>query len=79
MLDIRGFRVIRGIRILIDMSLISISTSSCLEMHDKLQEMGQEIVRKQCIEEPGKCTRMWDADDVHHVLENETVRTKTHL
>lgn len=63
-----------GIRVLIDMSLISISERNCLEMHDLLQEMGQAIVREQCIENPGKRSRLWIAEDVKRVLENKMVR-----
>ncbi|CAL2276420.1 unnamed protein product [Prunus armeniaca] len=63
-----------GIRVLIDMSLISISERNCLEMHNLLQEMGQAIVREQCIENPGKCSRLWIAEDVKHVLENKMGR-----
>ncbi|XP_068319630.1 disease resistance protein RUN1-like [Pyrus communis] len=70
-LDLRGFFV-TGIQILIDKSLISISETNCLEMHDLLHEMGRTIVREQCKDEPGKRSRLWAADDVYHVLENDT-------
>ncbi|CAN6544714.1 unnamed protein product [Malus baccata var. baccata] len=70
-LDIRGFFG-TGIQNLIDKSLISISKKNCLEMHDLLQEMGQTIVREQCRDEPGKRNRLWAADDVYQVLENDT-------
>ncbi|TQD96323.1 hypothetical protein C1H46_018089 [Malus baccata] len=76
-LDIRGFFV-TGIQILIDKSLISISETNCLEMHDLVQEMGRTIVQEQCRDEPGKRNRLWAADDVCQVLENDTVRTKNH-
>nr|XP_017190327.2 disease resistance-like protein DSC1 [Malus domestica] len=71
MLAIRGFFV-GGIKVLIDKSLLSISTRNCLEMHDLLQEMGREIVSEQCIEEPGKRNRLFIADDVCRVLKNNT-------
>ncbi|XP_048420947.1 disease resistance-like protein DSC1 [Pyrus x bretschneideri] len=76
-LDIRGFSV-KGIQNLIDKSLISISKTNFLEMHDLLQEMGRTIVCEQCKDKPGKRNRLWDADDVYQVLENDTVRTKNH-
>ncbi|XP_068319310.1 disease resistance protein RUN1-like isoform X2 [Pyrus communis] len=63
---------IRGIQILIDKSLISISETNCLEMHDLVHEMGRTIVHEQCKDEPGKRSRLWAADDVYHVLENDT-------
>lgn len=65
-----------GIGVLIDMSLISISGSNSLGMHDLLQEMGREIVREQCLEEPGRRNRLWVAEDICHVLKNRTVRVK---
>ncbi|XP_068323680.1 disease resistance-like protein DSC1 [Pyrus communis] len=71
MLDIRGFFA-GGIKVLIDKSLISISEMNCLEMHDLLQEMGLEMVREQCIEEPGKRSRLFIEEDVSHVLKNNT-------
>ncbi|KAB2636277.1 TMV resistance protein N-like [Pyrus ussuriensis x Pyrus communis] len=70
-LEIRRFSV-KGIQNLIDKSLISISKKNCLEMHDLLQEMGRTIVREQCKDEPGKRDRLWAADDVYQVLENDT-------
>ncbi|XP_017188350.2 disease resistance protein RPV1 [Malus domestica] len=39
-----------------------------LEMHDLLEEMGREIVRQESIKEPGKRSRLWNYEDVHHVL-----------
>ncbi|XP_040960951.1 disease resistance protein RPV1-like isoform X2 [Gossypium hirsutum] len=41
-------------------------------MHDLLQEMGRTIVREKCIDEPGKCCRLWEERDVHHVLTKNT-------
>nr|XP_028959299.1 TMV resistance protein N-like [Malus domestica] len=55
LLDVRGFFVTVGIRILIDMSLISIDSRwgrETIEMHDLLEEMGRTIVQEQCIEDP---------------------------
>ncbi|KAI5349883.1 hypothetical protein L3X38_002774 [Prunus dulcis] len=71
MIHHHGFYAV-GIKVLIAKSLISISTSNCLEMHDMLQEMSWAIVRELCIEEPGKRDRLWVAEDVCHVLENNT-------
>ncbi|KAB2602522.1 TMV resistance protein N-like [Pyrus ussuriensis x Pyrus communis] len=66
-----GFRA-AGIRALSDKSLISISESKLIEMHALVQEMGREIVREECTEEPGKRSRLFSADDVYHVLKNNT-------
>ncbi|PRQ22171.1 putative leucine-rich repeat domain, L domain-containing protein [Rosa chinensis] len=37
-------------------------------MHDLLQEMGWEIVRRQSPKESGKRSRLWSHEDIHHVL-----------
>ncbi|XP_068324312.1 disease resistance protein RPV1-like isoform X1 [Pyrus communis] len=71
MLDVRGFFE-GGIKVLIDKSLISISEWNCLEMHDLVQEMGRAIVHEQCIEEPGRRSRLFVAKDIYHVLKNNT-------
>ncbi|CAN6688287.1 unnamed protein product [Malus baccata var. baccata] len=80
MLDIRGFHAARGIRVLVDMSLISIDSTwknlpwkSCIiQMHDLVQEMGRTIVLEQCIEDPGKQSRLFKNKDVNRVLQNNT-------
>ncbi|XP_048429782.1 disease resistance-like protein DSC1 [Pyrus x bretschneideri] len=75
MIQFRGFFA-NGIQVLIDKSLISISMTNSLEMHDLLQEMGQKIVSEQCADEPGKRNRLWAPEDVCHVLENNTGTAK---
>ncbi|XP_050104706.1 disease resistance protein RUN1-like [Malus sylvestris] len=62
-----------GIRVLRDRSLISIdSEQKTIDMHDLVQEMGWEIVREQCVEEPGRRSRLFIEEDVYHVLKNNT-------
>ncbi|WCJ36851.1 Disease resistance protein (TIR-NBS-LRR class) family [Euphorbia peplus] len=39
-----------------------------LNMHDLLREMGQDIVRGESNGKPGECSRLWDPEDVYHVL-----------
>lgn len=58
---------------LVDKSLLTIDDKNRLCMHDLIQEMGQEIVHQQSIKEPGKRSRLWKAQDVYHVLRNNTV------
>ncbi|TQD96966.1 hypothetical protein C1H46_017446 [Malus baccata] len=70
-LDSCGFYAHTGIRVLIDRALITVS-SETLEMHDLLEEMGREIVRQESIKEPGKRSRLWNYEDVHHVLTQNT-------
>ncbi|XP_048421845.1 TMV resistance protein N-like isoform X1 [Pyrus x bretschneideri] len=62
-----------GIRILIDMSLISIDSTrkvETIQMHDLLQQMGRTIVQEQCIKDPSKRNRLFTDEDVYHVLES---------
>lgn len=58
---------------LIDKSLLTVTYDNKLWMHDLIQKMGLEIVRKESIEEPGRRSRLWNARDIYHVLKNNTV------
>ncbi|XP_048421106.1 disease resistance protein RPV1 isoform X2 [Pyrus x bretschneideri] len=71
-LDSCGFHPHTGIRVLIDRALITVSGKGELEMHDLLEEMGREIVRQESIKEPGRRSRLWSFEDVHHVLTQNT-------
>ncbi|XP_070677147.1 disease resistance protein RPV1-like isoform X3 [Malus domestica] len=75
MLNVRRFFATTGIRILIDMSLISIDSkwgSEIIEMHDLLQEMGRTIVQEQYIKDPSKRSRLFTDEDIYHVLKSNT-------
>ena len=63
-----------NIDVLMDKSLITINREGTLLMHDLLQEIGQEIVRHESPEEPGRRSRLWLMEDVIHVLKCNTVR-----
>ncbi|GMN49621.1 hypothetical protein TIFTF001_018778 [Ficus carica] len=45
-------------------------------MHDLVQEMGLEIVRQECIKEPGVRSRLWNTDEVCRVLKNDAGTAK---
>ncbi|KAM5584022.1 hypothetical protein ABKV19_003744 [Rosa sericea] len=62
-----GFDPIIGISALIRKSLITI-VGSKLWMHDLLQEMGWELVRGECHNEPGNRSRLWQPADVLDLL-----------
>ncbi|XP_048435658.1 disease resistance protein Roq1-like isoform X2 [Pyrus x bretschneideri] len=72
MLHVRGFFATSGIRNLHDRSLISIYSDKwvrkVIEMHDSLQEMGRTIVQEQCIEDPGKRSRLFTNEEIYRVL-----------
>lgn len=61
-----------GVRVLIDKSLVSVEKNK-LMMHDLLQEMGREIVRKESPNNPGERSRLWYADDAVDVLTENLV------
>ncbi|XP_030932985.1 TMV resistance protein N-like isoform X2 [Quercus lobata] len=61
-----------NIGVLKDKSLITIDDDGILCMHDLLQDMGQEIVRRESPTEPGRRSRLWIYDDVIHVLKENT-------
>ena len=77
-LEYCGFDARIGISVLIDKSLLTIEGKK-LWMHDLLQEMGREIVRRESRGEPGKRSRLWLRKDLFHVLMKDTVRTMTKL
>ncbi|XP_070665684.1 disease resistance protein RPV1-like [Malus domestica] len=61
-----------GLDVLVGRALVTVSSDGVLEMHDLLEEMGREIVRQESIKEPGRRSRLWSYEDVHHVLSRET-------
>jgi hypothetical protein len=70
-----GYHPKIGIDNLINKSLITISCKR-LWLHDLLEEMGREIVRRESFEEPSGRSRLWFWKDIHHVLKNNTVSGK---
>nr|XP_023900694.1 TMV resistance protein N-like [Quercus suber] len=61
-----------NIGVLMDKSLIIIDDHGILWMHDLLQDMGQDIVRRESPKEPGRRSRLWIYKDIIHVLKNNT-------
>ena len=59
--------------VLQDKSLITIASNGALRMHDLLEEMGRDIIRRESPEEPGKRSRLWSYEDVLHVLTSNAV------
>ncbi|XP_042957769.1 disease resistance protein RPV1-like isoform X4 [Carya illinoinensis] len=57
--------------VLIEKSLLSKSEYGLLSMHDLLKEMGQEIVQRECPQEPGKRSRIFCLEDLYQVLKND--------
>ncbi|XP_057990212.1 disease resistance protein RUN1-like [Hevea brasiliensis] len=65
-----GFYPESGIPRLIEKYLITISNNR-VDMHDLLEQMGKEIVNEEC-KQPGGCSRLWNYEDIDHVLTTET-------
>ncbi|XP_028778376.1 TMV resistance protein N-like [Neltuma alba] len=68
MLEIFGFHTGIGLGILVDRALISLSYG-VVWMHDLIQSMAFEIVRKDC-KNPGGHSRLWNSDEIVDVLKH---------
>ncbi|CAL2270727.1 unnamed protein product [Prunus armeniaca] len=66
-----GFCAGIGIDVLIEKSLLTNSYGT-LWMHQLLQEMGREIVNRECLDEPGNRSRLWRHEEAKHVLSKNT-------
>ncbi|PRQ22466.1 putative TIR domain, P-loop containing nucleoside triphosphate hydrolase [Rosa chinensis] len=66
-LDYCQLEPVIGLKVLEEKSLITIFKNK-LSMHDLLQEMGFEIVRRESPDEPGKRSRLWSPNVIHNVL-----------
>ncbi|XP_056177409.1 disease resistance protein RPV1-like isoform X4 [Syzygium oleosum] len=67
-LDSCGLKTLIGIQTLIERSLVTIEDDRSVQMHDLIQLMGQDIVKQECPNDPGKRSRLWCYDDVFEVL-----------
>ncbi|XP_072081827.1 disease resistance protein RUN1 isoform X1 [Arachis hypogaea] len=67
LLDRCGYTTTIGLTNLCNKALISIS-NDCVSMHDLIREMGREIVRGECLDDPGKRSRLWHSYDTYEVL-----------
>ncbi|PWA78455.1 disease resistance protein (TIR-NBS-LRR class) family [Artemisia annua] len=65
-----GFRARIGLRVLELKSLISISENGRLEMHDHIEEMGKNIVRRVNPNKPERHSRLWIKEEIVDVLAN---------
>ncbi|XP_039155293.1 disease resistance protein RUN1 isoform X2 [Eucalyptus grandis] len=70
-LDSCDFNTTIGIEILIERSLIK-NEWGYLQMHDLIQSMGQDIVKQECRDDPGKRSRLWLLEDVEDIFYHNT-------
>ncbi|KAF3447674.1 hypothetical protein FNV43_RR08377 [Rhamnella rubrinervis] len=70
-LDSCGFNSEYGISNLIAKSLLSINKYGTIWMHDLLEEMAKDIVRKESGNELARQSRIWNKDDLYQILVNK--------
>ncbi|GKC21360.1 disease resistance TIR-NBS-LRR class family protein, partial [Tanacetum coccineum] len=66
-----GFHARNGLKVLEQRSLITISTNGRLGMHDHIEEMGKNIVRRSHPDEPNKHSRLWKYEEIEDILAND--------
>ncbi|KAJ0794707.1 putative TIR domain, P-loop containing nucleoside triphosphate hydrolase [Helianthus annuus] len=70
MLESCGFQAIIGLRVLEQRSLITFHYNY-VSMHDHIEEMGKNIVRRLDPDEPYKHSRLWIQEEIEDVLGND--------
>ncbi|GKE27564.1 Toll/interleukin-1 receptor domain-containing protein, partial [Tanacetum coccineum] len=60
-----------GLRVLEQRSLITISENEYLGMHDHIEEMGKNIVRRLNPNEPKRHSRLWIREEIEEILAND--------
>ncbi|CAI9279226.1 unnamed protein product [Lactuca saligna] len=70
-LDSCGFRATYGLRILEQRSLITILNGR-LGMHDKIEELGKNIVRRSHPHEPNKHSRLWIREEIEELFTDDS-------
>ncbi|KAK3416439.1 hypothetical protein EUGRSUZ_H02187 [Eucalyptus grandis] len=71
-LDGCGLKTLIGMQTLIERSLVTIEDDSTIQMHDLIEQMGQDIVKIECLDDPGRRSRLWCYEDVSEVLSKDT-------
>ncbi|KAD6454756.1 hypothetical protein E3N88_09462 [Mikania micrantha] len=66
-----GFHAQIGLEVLEQKSLINISYDGCLGMHDHIEEMGKNIVRRLHPDEPSRHSRLWVKEEIEEILFND--------
>ncbi|GJY49255.1 Toll/interleukin-1 receptor domain-containing protein [Tanacetum coccineum] len=77
-----GFYARNGLKVLEQRSLITISPEYgelVLGMHDHIEEMGKNIVRREHPHEPNKHSRLWTEEEIEDILANDMVHISNKL
>ncbi|GJR03926.1 Toll/interleukin-1 receptor domain-containing protein [Tanacetum coccineum] len=76
-LESRGFHAEVDLRVLEQRSLITYNERGRLgmhlEMHDHIQEMGRNIVRRSHPHEPQRYNRLWVKEEIKYILTNDLI------
>ncbi|KAK9077603.1 hypothetical protein SSX86_005940 [Deinandra increscens subsp. villosa] len=67
-LECRGFHARIGLKVLELKSLITVSESGRLGMHDHIEELGKNIIRRLHPEDPSRHSRLWNHDEIEDIL-----------
>ncbi|GKF99767.1 Toll/interleukin-1 receptor domain-containing protein, partial [Tanacetum coccineum] len=70
-LESHGFHARNGLRVLEQKSLITIFDHGYLGMHDHIEEMGRDVVRRLHPDEPNRHSRLWNCNKIKDILANE--------
>ncbi|MFS7950918.1 putative P-loop containing nucleoside triphosphate hydrolase, leucine-rich repeat domain superfamily [Helianthus anomalus] len=76
MLESCGFQAIIGLRVLEQRSLITFR-NNYVSMHDHIEEMGKNIVRRLEPDDPYKHSRLWIQEEIEDVLRSDFVSEAT--
>ncbi|KAL8268499.1 hypothetical protein R6Q59_002297 [Mikania micrantha] len=68
MLESCGYHARKGLKVLQNKSLITFNRGYSIKMHDHIEEMGKNIVRREHKYEPHKHSRLWVQEEIEHVL-----------
>ncbi|KAJ0532058.1 putative TIR domain, P-loop containing nucleoside triphosphate hydrolase [Helianthus annuus] len=70
-LECCGFHARFALKVLEQKSLMTVSDLGHLDMHDRIEEMGMNIVRRLHPDEPGKHSRLWIKEEIKDILVND--------
>jgi hypothetical protein len=68
-----GYCIKNHVVVLVEKSLVKIKHDGDVELHDLIEHMGKEIVRRESPKDPRKRSRLWFHDDIVHVLKENKV------
>ncbi|GJU51954.1 disease resistance TIR-NBS-LRR class family protein [Tanacetum coccineum] len=66
-----GFHARNGLKVLEQRSLITVDKYGILGMHDHIEEMGKNIVRRSHPDEPNKHSRLWINEEIEDIVAND--------